>query len=144
MATKFYLCTTCGNVVVKFVDSGVTPECCGQEMEELVPAITDGEREKHVPVVEHIDDCNILVKVGSIAHPMKPEHYIRFICLETEDGIQVRYLKPGQAPVAKFCCCKGKPVAVYEYCNVHGLWKTSVQDHCETSEKCCCSTSKDC
>lgn len=143
MTTKFYLCTTCGNVVVKFVDSGVTPFCCGKEMVEMVPGITDGTKEKHVPVVEHLDDCTIRVRVGEEVHPMIPEHYIRFICLEMEDSIQVKYLKPGQKPEATFCGCKGKPVAVYEYCSVHGLWKTDASDHCESGEH-CCRTRKGC
>lgn len=142
MATKFYLCTTCGNVVVKFVDSGVTPVCCGEEMIELEPGTTDGSKEKHVPAIEHLDECTIKVKVGSEAHPMIPEHYIRFVCLEMEDGIQVKYLEPGQEPEVTFYGCKGKPVAVYEYCSIHGLWKASASDQCDTGKRCCKNAKK--
>ena len=53
---------------------------------------------------------------------MLDAHYIQFICLETENGVQIRYLKPGQEPKAEFALNGEKPVAVYEYCNLHGLW----------------------
>lgn len=128
MATKFYLCTTCGNVVVKVVDSGVVPVCCGKQMQELIPGVSDGAYEKHVPVIEKIDDCTIRVKVGSVPHPVTEEHGIRFIYLETAHGGQIKYLSPGMPPEADFCTCKDAPEAVYEYCNLHGLWKSDIKD----------------
>lgn len=136
MATKFFLCTTCGNVVVKFVDSGVKVVCCGQQMQELVPSTDDSAVEKHLPVVECLKDGSIKVRVGSKQHPMTPEHHISFICLETEGGVQVKYLMPDEAPEAVFCGCKDKPVAVYAYCNIHGLWKTEVKE--SRARKSCC------
>ena len=135
MATKFYLCTVCGNVISKFIDSGVDVECCGQQMQELTPFTNDFAKEKHLPVVVCEKDGTIRVQVGSVLHPMTPEHHISFIYLETEHGGQVKYLKPGEAPEAVFKDCKDKPVAVYEYCNIHGLWKTDLSDSC-TSPKC--------
>ena len=126
MATKFFLCTTCGNVVVKVVNSGVKVVCCGKEMIELLPGTTDAMMEKHVPVVERVDDCTIRVKVGSAPHPMTQDHHIVFIYLETENGGQIQYLDPDGPAEACFCGCKGKPVAVYEYCNIHGLWKADI------------------
>lgn len=136
MATKFFLCTTCGNVVVKFVNSGVNLVCCGKEMKELVPNTTDGATEKHLPVVERIDGRTIRVKVGSQPHPMTKEHHISFIYLETENGGQIKYLDPTGSPEAVFCGCTDKPVAVYEYCNVHGLWKTDLCKECEDNSGC--------
>lgn len=125
MATiKFFKCPVCGNVVVKFVDSGVVPYCCGGEMVELVPGSTDGKQEYHLPVVERIDEWNVRVLIGAQPHPMTEEHYIMFIYLETENGGQLQYLKPGDSSEVLFCICKEKPVAVYCYCNRHGLWKT--------------------
>ncbi len=144
MATRFFLCTTCGNVVVKAIDSGVKVVCCGKEMQEITPKTSDTWMEKHLPVVEHIDDCTVKVKVGSIPHPMTKEHHIVFIYLETEHGGQIQYLDPEGPAEAYFCGCKDKPVAVYEYCNLHGLWKTEVQNcpgdtgkGCETKKSCC-------
>lgn len=126
MATKFFLCTACGNVVVKFVDSGVTPFCCGKAMVELVSGTSDGAVEKHLPVVEKMGDHTIKVKVGSKPHPMMDEHHIAFIYLETPAGGQIKYLKPGEPAEAVFCNICEKPVAVYAYCNIHGLWKADL------------------
>ena len=124
MATKFYKCEHCGNVVIKVVDSSVPLICCGEKMKELVPNTVDASQEKHVPVVTRLDDCRIKVEVGSMAHPMTPEHHIAFIYVETENGgIRVN-LK--DKPEAVVCVCSDKPIAVYEYCNLHGLWKTEL------------------
>lgn len=128
MATKFFLCTVCGNVVIKCIDSGVKVVCCGQQMQELVPSTNELFMEKHLPVVECGEDGTIKVKVSSTTHPMTPEHHISFIYLETEHGGQVKYLMPDESPEVVFqgCDCKDKPVAVYAYCNIHGLWKTKL------------------
>lgn len=126
MAIKFYKCAVCGNVAVKVVDSRVPLVCCGQKMEELVPNTVDASGEKHVPVVTQIDDCKIKVEVGSVPHPMTPEHHIAFIYVETENGgMRIDLPHEGKAE-AIFCTCADKPVAVYEYCNLHGLWKTEI------------------
>ena len=119
MATKFFKCKHCGNVIVKTVDSGVPVVCCGEKMEELVANTVDASQEKHVPVVTKVDECTIKVEVGSVAHPMAPEHHISFIYVETENGGILANLK--DKPEATFCICNDKPVAVYEYCNLHGL-----------------------
>ena len=124
MATKFFKCRHCGNVVTKVVDSGVPVVCCGEKMEELIPNTVDASGEKHLPVVTRINDCSIKVEVGSVAHPMLPEHHIVFIYVETETGGIRVDLK--DKPEAVVCTCTSKPIAVYEYCNLHGLWKTSL------------------
>ena len=113
MATRFYKCNHCGNVIEKVVDSKVPVVCCGEKMEELIPNTVDASNEKHVPVVTRLDDCRIKVEVGSVAHPMTPEHHIAFIYVETENGgIRVN-LK--DKPEAVVCVCTDNPVAVYEY-----------------------------
>ena len=124
MATKIFMCRHCGNVIEKVVDSGVAVVCCGEKMEELVPNTVEASGEKHIPVVTRIDECSIKVEVGSVPHPMLPEHHIAFIYVETEDGGIRINLK--DKPEAIVCTCSSKPVAVYEYCNLHGLWKTEL------------------
>lgn len=89
--------------------------------EELTANTTDGAHEKHVPVIEQNGDT-VTIKVGSIEHPSLPEHYIEWILLETEQGFQIHYLKPGMKPEAAFLTNE-KVKAAYEYCNLHGLWK---------------------
>ena len=74
MAVKFYKCRHCGNVIIKVVDSKVPVVCCGEKMQELIPNTVDASNEKHVPVVTRINDCRIKVEVGSVPHPMLPEH----------------------------------------------------------------------
>ena len=124
MSTKFFKCRHCGNVVTKVVDSGIPVVCCGEKMEELIPNTVEASGEKHIPVVTRINDCSIKVEVGSVAHPMLPEHHIAFIYVETENGgIRVDLT---DKPEAVICTCSSKPIAVYEYCNLHGLWKTTL------------------
>ena len=124
MATKFYKCNHCGNVIEKVVDSKVPVVCCGEKMQELIPNTVDASGEKHVPVVTRLDDCRIKVEVGSVAHPMTPEHYIDWVCLETEDGFQLKKLNQGMAPHISFSITKGDDIkAVYAFCNLHSLWK---------------------
>ena len=121
MAVKFYVCPYCGNVIQKIVDSKVPVVCCGEKMQELVANTVEASVEKHLPVVTSVDDNHIKVEVGSVAHPMLPEHHIAFIYVETEKGgIRVDLT---DKPEATICVCDSKPVAVYEYCNLHGLWK---------------------
>ncbi len=81
----------------------------------------DAAAEKHVPDVA-IDGDKVTVKVGSVEHPMLDAHYITFIYLETEKGGQIKYLKPGEEPKAEFLLNGEKPVAAFEFCNLHGLW----------------------
>ena len=120
---KFYVCEHCGNIVTFLKNTGVPVMCCGQKMTELVPGTTDAAVEKHVPAVE-VEGSVVRVKVGSVEHPMLPEHSIQWIAVETDQGSQIKYLQPGQAPQASFVLAEGeKLVAVYEYCNLHGLWK---------------------
>ena len=89
--------------------------------QELTANTTDGAYEKHVPVIE-TEGNNITVKVGSVEHPSLEAHYIEWILLETEQGFQIHYLKPGMKPEATFQTAE-KVLAAYEYCNLHGLWK---------------------
>lgn len=124
MNTLFYRCKGCGNFVM-FVDEKTrcTPKCCGEPMEELVANTVDAAVEKHVPQVA-VDGNIVKVQVGSTIHPMLEAHYIQFICLETDKGVQIKYLEPGEEPKAEFALAGGeKAIAVYEFCNLHGLWK---------------------
>ncbi len=122
---QFFRCAHCGNVAVKVLDKGVPLVCCGERMSVLGAGVTDAAQEKHVPVVTMGDVVH--VEVGSVIHPMEEEHFITMIVLETTTGFQLKELSPGQAPTADFTLAPGEEaVAVYEYCNLHGLWKTEL------------------
>ena len=123
---KFYVCNHCGNIVQFVKNKGVPVVCCGEKMSELIPGTSDGAVEKHVPAVK-VEGSRVTVTVGSVEHPMQDAHYIEWVILETEKGYQKVDLKPDQPPVAEFVVPEGdKPVAAYEYCNLHGLWKAEL------------------
>ena len=123
---KFFECTHCKNIIVFAKSSGVPVICCGEKMKELVPGTTDASKEKHIPAVS-LENGRVKAVVGSVPHPMTAEHHIAFIVLETDKGFQKKDLDPAGAPEALFALAEGeKPLAVYEYCNLHGLWKAEL------------------
>jgi len=107
-------------------DKGVPLVCCGENMTELVPNTVDASAEKHLPVVTVSGD-SISVQIGSAPHPMEGAHHISFAYVETEGGGQRKCLKVGEAPKVTFSFLDDKPLAVYAYCNLHGLWKTEIK-----------------
>lgn len=121
--TRFYICKHCGNLVGLIHDAGAPLICCGEKMAELAPNTVEASAEKHLPVVR-IEGDKATVAIGSAPHPMAEEHHIAWIYLQTENGGQRKCLK-GE-PAAVFALCGDKPVAVYAYCNLHGLWKTAL------------------
>ena len=123
---KYYICSVCGNIVEVVSASGVNVKCCGKNMEEIIPGTVEASREKHIPVVK-VEGDRVIVDVGSVAHPMSEEHSILWVCLETCCGVYRKHLAVGKAPVATFTISEyEKPVAVYAYCNLHGLWKAEI------------------
>ena len=122
---KFYICPHCGNLVEMVNDAGVNPVCCGQKMTELVPNTVEASGEKHIPAVT-IQDGIVTVNVGSVDHPMEEVHYIEWVYAKTEKGGQRKFLKSGEPPYVTFHLGDDKAVAVYAYCNLHGLWKAEV------------------
>lgn len=124
---KLLKCPICGNIVEMIEDKGVPVMCCGKPMVELNANTTDGAVEKHVPVVEINGDI-LTVKVGSVEHPMLEEHYITMVLVEFDNRVLRVNLKPNEKPEAVFALNGYKEnVNVYEYCNLHGLWKTEVE-----------------
>lgn len=122
MELKFYRCKVCGKIIAIVKGTAVPTICCGQDMEQIIPGTTDAAVEKHVPVITQNGNL-VEVNVGSVAHPMAPEHFIEWIALSTKQGNQRKCLKPGDAPVAKFAIVDGdEVVAAYAYCNLHSLW----------------------
>jgi len=122
---KFLKCGLCGNLAVPIIFSGAIPVCCGQTMTELVPNTVEASTEKHLPVL--IDAVNeFCVQVGSVQHPMTEEHHISFVYVQTENGGQRKALSMGAEPKCAFSFVDDKPVALYAYCNLHGLWKTDL------------------
>lgn len=123
---KFLYCDICKKVELSVVDAKVPTMCCGKPMKVLEANSTDAAGEKHVPVAE-VKDGVITVTVGSVLHPMTEEHHISFIAVLFEDGsYALKNLEHTGEPVAKFPVGDVKPVAAYEFCNLHGLWKVEL------------------
>lgn len=119
---KFYICKHCGNIITKIKDAKVPVMCCGSKMEELIPNTVDAAKEKHVPLFS-VDNNKVFVFVGEVEHPMQPEHYIEWIAIETKLGTQLKRLSPSDKPAASFSIgSQDEVVAVFAYCNLHGLW----------------------
>lgn len=124
--SKFYICEHCGNIIGKIHDAKVPVMCCGQKMTQLIPGTVEASTEKHIPVVA-VEGNLVKVNIGSVPHPMIEEHYIPWVYLQTSNGGQRKALNPGQEPAVCFALTEGEtPVAVYAYCNLHGLWKADV------------------
>lgn len=121
---KFYKCPICGNVIEVINGDVSRVKCCGSELVELTANTIDAALEKHVPIYE-VEGNEMTVKVGEVIHPMEEKHYITFIVLVTNDKVIRIDLKPGDEPVAKLPYIKDS--IIYEYCNLHGLWKTNVE-----------------
>ena len=124
MELKFYRCKHCGKIIVIVNETAVPTICCGEAMEQIIPGTTDAAVEKHVPVITKNGNL-VEVNVGSVAHPMAPEHYIEWIALRTKQGNQRKILKPGDAPKATFALVDGDEVIeAFAYCNLHSLWRS--------------------
>ncbi|MBL4936178.1 desulfoferrodoxin [Clostridium sp. YIM B02515] len=118
---QVYKCEKCGNMVEVIHASGGTLVCCGQPMTLKTENTTEAAVEKHIPVVEKFEN-GVLVKVGSVEHPMLETHYIEWIEVVTLNNVYRKYLKPGEKPEA-FFNIQEEILSVREYCNLHGLWK---------------------
>lgn len=128
MATEklqLYKCEVCGNLVQVILSGAGELVCCGQPMKlQSIQHDKSETGEKHAPIVEFRENDRF-VQVKS--HPMLPEHYIQWIYVQTNLGGMKKYLNPNEEPTASFKLAEGESVvAVYEYCNLHGLWKTTL------------------
>lgn len=122
--TKFLKCAHCGNVVESLYDSGVAIICCGEPMGVLTANTTDAAQEKHVPKLE-LQVNTFYIQVGDVPHPMTEEHYIEWVELVTDKGVHRWEFKPGDKPATRLTFdILETPIAVYAYCNLHGLWKS--------------------
>ena len=122
---KFYICEHCGNIVGMIHNAGVPMMCCGQKMTKLEAGVVEASHEKHIPVVT-VEGNTVRVNVGSVTHPMSEEHHIAWVYLQTNRGGQRKCLDVTGAPEVTFALADETPVAVYAYCNLHGLWMAEI------------------
>lgn len=124
---EIYKCEICGNIVEMLHEGDGELVCCGQPMKlQQEKTQEEGLTEKHLPVVEK-SEKGIVVKIGSIPHPMTTEHYIEWIQVVGKDGhILRKFLKPEDSPEAEFGIPFEEVDFVREYCNLHRLWTAKV------------------
>jgi len=120
---QIYKCEICGNIVELIHEGKGELVCCGEPMKLFAENTVDAAKEKHVPVVEKTTG-GIKVKVGSVAHPMEEKHYIEWVEVLSGGKAYRQFLRPGEAPEATFDV-EGEGITAREYCNLHGLWKSS-------------------
>lgn len=119
---EIYKCNICGNIVETVFAGGGELVCCGAPMELMKENSVDAAKEKHVPVIER-EGSKVIVKVGSVPHPMEEAHYIEWIEIIVGGKIYRQFLKPGYNPQAEFRV-KGNGIKARAYCNLHGLWSS--------------------
>jgi superoxide reductase len=124
--TEIYRCPHCGNVVSVVVAGKGTLKCCGEAMQLLKGGEIEGASEKHLPVIEKTAN-GYKVCVGSVSHPMSEEHYISYIELIVDGKAHYsQTLETSASPEALFHVPHGTSVVAREYCNLHGLWQSTL------------------
>ena len=121
---EVYKCEVCGNITKVVHNSGGLLVCCGKPMILQQEKTADQGKEKHVPIIEK-SEKGIMVRVGSIPHPMEEKHYLEWVEVRSGENVYIRGFKPGEKPETEFCCAD-TDVKARAYCNVHGLWTNKV------------------
>lgn len=119
---EVYRCIKCGNVIEIAAAGSGTLVCCDEPMKLMDEKTKEGAGEKHLPVIE-ASGSGVIVKVGSVPHPMDADHWIQFIEVITKKGAVCRKtLIPGEKPEAVFNVALSDVAQAREHCNKHGLW----------------------
>ena len=118
---QVFKCLHCG-LLVEVLGDGAIPSCCGEPMRAMKENTVEASAEKHIPVLEE-QGSGILVKVGSVPHPMEADHYIEWIEVINGSYVNRCHLKPGDAPQAALYVPQQPGLEIRAYCNKHGLWK---------------------
>jgi superoxide reductase len=101
--------------------------CCNKSMKLLDGSSESEGAEKHKPIIEKTPE-GILVRVGSIPHPMEEYHFIEWIEVIIGDKICRKHLSPGSEPQALFNIDSESSIdeisiTAREFCTVHGMWQ---------------------
>jgi len=122
---QVYQCETCNNIVESLWNGNKPISCCRQTMTKLVPNTVDATVEKHVPKI--IRDGNVVtVKIGEIAHPMAPKHYILFLEVLAGDKVYRHDFKEGdRVAEASFLIDENAEITARAFCNLHGFWSAT-------------------
>lgn len=124
--THFFTCKACGNFIGIIHSSRVPMVCCGKPMEKAVSNLDDASSKRHMLHVIR-NKSSVSVSIEETPQPMKAEHCISWVYLQTNRGGQRKCLFPDEKPKVTFYLSENEiPVAVYVYCNLHNLWKKNL------------------
>ena len=124
MKAKFYICEHCGNLVTTIHNAGVPLVCCGEKMKELLPNTVEASGETSAGGRAFRQHPHGHGGCGGAPHGGCAPHPVALCGDRKRRTAPLSY--PGQAPKAVFELGGEKPVAVYAYCNLHGLWMTKL------------------
>lgn len=118
----FFKCNKCNQVFHKLIDNDLPVYCCDIKADELIPNQSEEEALIHVPQIRQIGNF-VTIKIGKDEHPMVDIHHILFVLIETNFGVQYKYLSKNDTPVIDFIIANDEAIKnVYVYCTVHSLW----------------------
>lgn len=138
---QFYQCKHCETILLALC--GKVPHCCSQELILLSCNSGSGSKEKHMPVLSYEDEM-LIVKVGSAPHRAIPEHHIHWIFVETAAGGQYKKLTSADLSEAHFMVKECDVLAVYAYCNLHGLWRAERENQAFDESVCSAEFTEGC
>jgi len=118
-----YKCNECGNIVESLWNGKPEIFCCNKPMVQLIANTVEAAKEKHIPVIIR-DGNRVTVKVGEVAHPMTPQHYILFIEVIAGDKVYRHDFKEKDEKAEAVFIIEEKDISARAFCNLHGLWAT--------------------
>lgn len=113
--TKFYVCPSCGNMIMASNEAGIS--CCDQKIQALTAQEAD---ENHALRVEILDG----EKYVTANHEMTKQHYISFIAQASKEKVEMIKLYPEWNVDLRFPM-RGKQ-KVYFFCTEHGLFTQTI------------------
>ncbi len=136
-----HICGSCGHVEFKPVTDKCpvcsTPEAKFTRNDKVFEESEAKSKEaavKHIPSIIVNKKCglipeqsctDVIVRIGSVLHPMEEKHFIVFMDCYVDDVYVSRVLlSPGVSPAGCFHLKKmGSKVRIVENCNIHGYWQ---------------------
>jgi superoxide reductase len=121
---NIYHCEKCDQLHIKLIDKDNILTCCGVPTEPLKGNVIPEEESYHTPIIRVVGK---FVTIRLEHHPMIDIHHIKFIGIETNEGVTYKPLALHAKPQADFVLAKNEELEqVFLYCNVHMLWKFPV------------------
>lgn len=129
---KFLKCDTCGNILQVIEDSDYIPICHDNKMRLLETSKLKDNKHlinfKVTPITDGVSRIKVFIGQDEL-HPMKSDHFIKFICVRTNKSIYTRFLKTNDRPCISFLFNEHEKLKeINAYCNIHGLSKINLDN----------------